>query len=148
MKCLNFQVSKYQFSILRMAIFVRPSALVWYTADLVQKLGYLLSLTSLLHYTLFLFSPFIKVPFLNQSDSPVNHFFKLPSNQYDFDPIAMKVLFNSTLVAAFWLQHSIMARQRFKDTMNWLGGNLYHFYEKGAYQSLSALALMTVVQFY
>lgn len=45
-------------------VFVRPSAFVYQSADLLQKFGVLISLTSLLHYSLFILSPFVTVPFL------------------------------------------------------------------------------------
>lgn len=58
------------------------------------------------------------------------------------------MLFNSVLVAGFFLQHSLMARGTFKDWMNATFGKRYHIYEKGAYQTASAVCLLMLVVLY
>jgi hypothetical protein len=116
-------------------VFVKPSKLVLTCADLIQKFGFVLTATSLAHFGLFFMHPLVSIYFLNQASSPVNLIFDLEpyTRDWDFDPVALKMMFNSILVAGFWLQHSTMARGKFKALMNDITGNLYHFFEKGVY---------------
>jgi hypothetical protein len=105
-------------------------------------LGFFVALASIAHFQVFIMHPFLGeeyiptwLPLIGRSSVPI------------VASVRDKLLVNSVLVSCFFLQHSLMARGRFKDWMN-KGSNKYHFYEKGAYQTASGLALFTLMFLY
>lgn len=119
---------------------VTPYHTTWAGAHLIQRLGFLTAVLAqllLLHFVL----PYFDLNFLPKLD----HSFQIVERTKFQESFRYKASYDIFLVGLFFLQHSIMSRKGFKETMNTLTGSQYYFLEKPLFILMSAFIQIYMV---
>lgn len=103
-------------------VFVKPTAITWYTLHFMQKVGLLLSPASILLTFNFVWGKYYETAYLPQVDSL---FIELPF--IEKDDWETKLKFNILLNLIFWLPHCLLARAWFKEFLNKITNNQYYY---------------------
>ncbi|TNV77318.1 hypothetical protein FGO68_gene14068 [Halteria grandinella] len=137
---MNFPELHERAAFERHRFLLQPTPTTYFAVKLLQKFAFLISISGLFLFLVFLLEPFFTLRGLPQIDRGGYY-----TRTKEPLPIWLRFVINISLCLAFWVQHFYLAKHYRFHKILILGSYQHHFYEKPLLVMLSGLELWAMV---